>query len=246
MRIALYGHDTFGVRIGRVLLAERHLDQLGVVGEDVRHPKVERIDSVDGYDVVLIDRLDRRGSELFEEALALRTDIVTLDEPPAVEHCLCAIVGDAANPRGLAHALAISTAGSAAEAVEVTIAWAREGRPRRRGQAVTFPAPIGARWAGETTVKEAGVHRALEAPGPGPWTGALSRVTTMTESGLQTTTTAVVDDGDFLAAVMVAGAAIAAAEGGYGSGFCSPADPGGSYLRAVRRAGLEAATFTQA
>ncbi|MDH3498590.1 MAG: hypothetical protein OEM97_00570 [Acidimicrobiia bacterium] len=245
MRIALYGHQAFGVRVARVLLAERHLDRLGIVGEEVRHPRVERFESVADYDAIIIDRLDLHGTELFNEAFHNRTDVVLVEEAPPVERAMSAVVSDAASPRGLAHALALSTRGSIDEAVEVTIAWTTSGKVRRRGDAVTFPDPVGPRWAEPVEVIESGVHRALAAPGPGSWAAALSRVTIMTLSGLRTTTTAVADDAEFLSASLVAGAAIAACEGAYGSGPCSPADPGGSFLRAVRRAGVESASFSR-
>ena len=245
MRIALYGREAFGVRIARVLLAERHLDRLGIVNEEVNHPRVERFESIADYDAIIIDELDEEGTGLLDVALRNRTDAVLLQESPVIEDALSAVVSDAASPRALAHALSSSTMAGVDEAVEVMIAWTTEDRPLRRGEAVTFPEPVGARWTAPTEVVERNVHRALVAPGAGPWAGALARVTTMTTTGLQTATTAVVDQLEFLAAAMVAGAGIAAAEGAYGSGVVSPADPGGAFLRAVGRAGIEAASFTR-
>ena len=67
----------------------------------------------------------------------------------------------------------------------------------------------------------------------------------MTDTALHSAVSAVVDDGEFLKALMVSSAALAAAEGAYGSGVVLPADPGGAYMRALTRAGMEAATFTR-
>jgi hypothetical protein len=246
MRIALYGREALGVRIARVLLAERHLERLGIVEEDVRHPKVERVESVDDYDAVIITELDEDGIGLMHEAIERRVDVVLGHEAPRLEAPASAVIPGLLSPRALANALAVSTRERVDEAVEVTIAWTAEGRLLRRGDAVTFPEPIGARWAEPNETLEDGIHRALEAPGPPPWAGALARVTTMTASGLRTTTTAAVDDQEFMAAAMLAGAAIAAAEGAYGAGVSPAGDAGGAFMRAVQRAGIEAAIFTRA
>ena len=245
MRIALYGREALGVRIARVLLAERHLERLGIVEEDVRHPKVERVESLDDYSAIIIAELDEDGIGLLHEAVERRVDVVLGHEAPHLDTPASAVIPSLLSPRALAHALAMSTGETVEEAVEATIAWTAEGRLLRRGDAVTFPEPIGARWAEPREVTERGIHRALEAPGPAPWAGALARVTTMTSSGLRTTTTAVVDDQEFLAAAMLAGAAIAAAEGAYGAGVNAAADAGGAFMRAVQRAGVEAAIFTR-
>lgn len=244
MRIALYGHDALGVRIARVLLAERGLDRLGIVGERIRHPRVEQVDEVGAYDAIILDRLDDTGWELLDEAIEERTDVILVDATPDIDPPLSAVIADAANPRYLAHALARSARAEGAS-VEVEIAWTVPGRPRRSGEPVTFPEPVGPRWASREEVREPGVHRALAAPGPGPWQAALAKVTTMADAALRTTISAVVDDADFLKALMVAATAVAAAEGAYSSGIVVPADPDGAYMRALTRSGLETATFTR-
>ena len=155
MRIALYAQDAFGVRIARVLLAERGLERLGVVGERIRHPRVEQVEDVGSYNAIVLGQLDTTGRELLDAALEERTDVVLLEPAPDIDPALSAVVADAANLRGLAHALSQSTHTEGAS-VEVEIAWTVSGRPTRSGEPVTFPEPVGARWACREQVREPG------------------------------------------------------------------------------------------
>lgn len=246
MRVALYASDQRGVRMARVLLAERMVDQLGVFEDGGTHRRIARVQDVGEFDVLVIDEFDSRGRELLDEALEARIDIVTSPPiPDGLDSGQSTVIHSAGHPSSLALALAGESAGSGA-VMGTLVAWTERGRGLRTGEAVSFPAPIGSRWAEATELGDAPPGtRVLKAPGDDEFTGAYARTTMATDLGVQTTTTAVADHTDFLAALCVAAATLAIGEGAYGSGVQRPGDHGGSFLRSAKRSGLDAARLVQ-
>ena len=64
MRIALHAAGEVGTRAGRILLAERNLEALGLYGHDgsTAERKTIAIRSVAGFDVLITDDLDGASS----------------------------------------------------------------------------------------------------------------------------------------------------------------------------------------
>ena len=105
--------------------------------------------------------------------------------------------------------------------MDVSIAWTEPGTPLRRGEAVPFPDPVGARWARRTTVAD---REVLVAPIVGEWAAAIARVTSATGSGVVTRIVGVADMAPHLEAIALASGAIAAARGNYPLGATVPED----------------------
>jgi len=148
----------------------------------------------------------------------------------------------AASLPGLAEALA-HRAGSPAPGSTLLLAWTRDAKPGPREVAVPFPDPVGARW-GKLLPRRPNdppdTTRA-EVPLPGPWGGALARLTIRPGRSREERLVAVADDRHHLEAIALAAGALVLARGGAPAGACRPADLAGAYLDACLGVGLEAA-----
>lgn len=253
MRLALHPTTDTGDRAGRLLLAEPDLEALGIYGH--RGPATE----------------DRRSTAITDLAgfavLASDDTLAPLDLAAiAVEDGLsCVLAADpspdpglagrfsragltllvAASPAGLAGALGHHEALGSAAGHEVLLAWTVPGKPRRRGEAVPFPAPLGARW-GRRLAPRPGQDPTLalvEVPVEGPWAGALARVAGPTGRRPTQRLVAVADDRQHLEAITLAAGALLIARGGTAPGVSRPEDAPAAYLVEAARVGLEIAGF---
>ena len=253
MRIALHPTTDAGHRAGRLLLAEADLEALGIYGH--RGPATE----------------DRRSTAVTDLAgftvLASDDTVAPLDLAAiAVEDHLSCILGAdaspspgladrfsragltllvAASPAGLAGALLHHDALAAQPGQEALIAWTVPGKPLRRGEAVPFPAPLGARW-GRRLPARPGQDPSLvlvEVPVEGPWGGALAQVAGRPGPRPTQSLVAVADDRRHLEAITLAAGALLVARGGTAPGVSRPEDAAAGYLAEAAHVGLELAGF---
>ncbi len=248
MRVAIHQTTEVGLRAARIILAERDLETFGLLDRDPRRDsdaRVVRADDLTGFDVLVVDDLASI-DELAERALEDRTALCVWNELDTSE------LGDAfvgasqtlltgANlASGIAPCLAAHEVTRAGHVLEVSIAWTEPGSPIRRGDAVPFPDPVGARWARRRTV---GDREVLVAPVEGQWAAALARVTSASDSGVVTRIVGVADLAPHLEALALAAGAISAARGAYGMGAVAPDAAAEEYLTAALAAGLDVASF---
>lgn len=248
MRLALNQSGEVGTRAGRILLAERSLQTLGLVD---KHPtekdsRLEHVEVLATYDALLTDAADPRHD--IEMALNAGVScVVWVDADDAGEE-----FGDsfaAADLRlmtgcnlatGIAPALAAHEVAAAENVLEVTIAWTEPGSPRRRGEALPFPDPIGSRW-GEPRHSEY-ADRSFVARVGGPWAAAMAKVTGASPTGVVTRIVGVSDLAVHLEALAFASGAVLVNE--MPTGLSRPADRAEQYLAKALDAGLDVAAHT--
>jgi len=250
MRLALHPTTEIGHRAGRILLGEPDLEALGIYGHRSRDTEDRRsmaITDLAGFALLISDDAT---APLDLAAIAVEDGlscVLAADaDPPSVladrfaRQGLILLLN--ASPAGLAGALRFHEAVGAETKQEVLVAWTTEGKPLRRGEAVPFPDPLGARWGrrlpGAPGRDPAVVH--IEVPVEGPWGGALARVAG--RKGIHRLV-AVADDRHHLAALALAAGALLLARGGPGPGVFRPADAAAAYLQAAGHLGLELAGF---
>ena len=249
MRVAieLAGNEV-GLRAARILLGERDLTGLGILGKKPKGSdhRVHPVTDLAEYDVVVTDAPD--AIELVEAALDAEVSCVVWDDGAELQ----AEYGDAfaaakttlmtgANvAAGLAPSLAAHEIALGGVVMDTSIAWTEPGTPVRRGEAISFPEPVGPRWA--TPRPAVHGHTAYAAPIEGDWAAALARVTSAGTEGVITRVVGVADLAAHLEALALAAAVIAVDL--YAPGAHRPADASAIYLAKALDAGLGVATYT--
>ena len=250
MRIALHAAGEVGTRTGRILLAERSLDALGLYGHEgtTAERKTMAIRSVEGFDVLVTD--DPGDATSFARIAAEEGIPCVLAAAPEIDDDLARafsqhplVVG--ADLSGIAECLAAHETASAGADLQLTVAWTESGSPRRSGEAIPFPDPVGARW-GEIVEGATGavpITRVM-CPVDEEWGAAMARVTGADAAGVQTRVVGVADLDVHLRAIALAAAVLAVVEGADPAGVHRPSDRAEHYLRAALSVGMDVASFT--
>jgi hypothetical protein len=249
VRLALHPTTEVGHRAGRILLAERDLAALGFYGYRGRAAEDRRslvITRLAGFSLLASDDatapLDLAAIAAEDELSCVLAAAV---DPPArladrfLRSGLTLLVD--AGLSGLAGALRFHETVHARPEQEVLISWTVTGKPLRRGEAVPFPSPLGARWGRRLDPGPDPAVRRLEVPMEGPWGGALARVTGRAAGKVGTRMVAVADHRLHLEALALAAGALLVARGNPPAGVCRPCDAAAGYLRELARLGLDLA-----
>jgi hypothetical protein len=252
VRIAIHHVDDVGLRAGRILLGERRLDALGVVGRRPNRSTDSRLElagDLAGYDVLVSDDVhdpwEQAGRALeagVNCVLWYDGDDDTAALGPAFAERGRTLLTGANLANGIAPCLAFHETARSKEILDVSCAWTEPGRPLRRGEALPFPDPIGARW-GRPREGTAGVRRFV-APIDGEWAGAMARVTEGSPEGVVVRVVGVADLAAHLEALALAAGALAVSE--YGYGLVAATDRPEDYLAASLDAGLDVAAYSMA
>lgn len=249
MQVALDQHSEIGVRAGRILLAERRLAGLGLIGRKPRgeDDRLHRAGDLADYDVLVSDDTEDPEAAV-QMAVAAGIGCVLLADGDDLVDSYNETFANAAQTlliganlaAGIAPALASHETARGGEVLEVTVAWTEPGSSIRRGKPMPFPDPVGARWA-KPRLTEAG-YAAFVAPVSGDWAAALARVTSVTDGGVVTRVVGVADLAPHLEALALASGVIVL--GDYPAGCHRPAWAAEGYLGAALEAGLGVATFS--
>lgn len=250
MRVAVHPIGEVGRRAVRVLQAEPDIDEVVVWGLDGEGTRVRAVEDLAGVDVAVTDRHkpDKLAEECLNRGVSLVTTITWDDEPAAgfAERGLSLVVG-ANLETGIATALALQEASLMDEPLEVRLAWTVRGRPRRRGEPIPFPDPVGSRWGREVDPRGwSGLNipvRAFEAPLEGEWVGAMAHVSGALDDGVQRTIVGTADHGAYLSAIALAASVVPAGRHAYPSGRSWPAAAPTAYLDRALAAGLDVASY---
>ncbi len=244
-RVALHLSGGLGLRASRVLLAEAGI-QVGFLSDDPGHEGTDSILSVAGWDALAVSDVSEASDPHVKEALAFDIPVaVGTHLPDGYPVGDATVVTGAALGSGLAAALALSVSNPSGEPVDTQLAWTVSGQPLGMGTPVTFPEPVGPLWAGraESPLLRRPQVTCLVAPDDSPWMAVVANVRGRS-NGVANRTLGVVDDGNFLQAISISAALVAAARGAYPPGVNNPGDPGGVYLQLARAAGMEIAEFS--
>ena len=246
MRIALAPTGQIGLRAGRVALADGRVTAVGALGTEIssRDPRVESIDSPEGWDLLLSDASpdDAR----LAAAIAAGVPIISsLSDPQAFPKDTHFVSG-ASVERGLPASLALMAIRQLDTVTGVSAAITTPGKPLSRGTAVAFPGSIGPLWAEASTLPATWPKdwQFLTAPYDGALTGIAVRVEGEIGGSSRVVSQAVVDDPRFLSAIALAAAALMLID--------EPPPEGGNeahwfaerYIEACTEAGMGVASFS--
>jgi hypothetical protein len=255
MRIALHAVGEAGRRAGRILLAERDLTALGLYRQEggAEERRTIRVDSLEGFDVLVSDTPDP--APLAREAAAAGISAV-FPAPFRVDRRLLSRFLDAGSTllvgaglsTGIAETLASHEMARTDAESEIAIAWTIPGRPLRRGAAVPFPDPVGARWASRVGRAPRRRPRGVTitrwaAPVRGTWAGALARVTGVRSGDRVERVVGVADQAAHLDAIALAAGAVVTAGSAFPPGLHRPPAAALAYLGAAMRIGLGVAAY---
>ncbi len=248
MRLALHQATEVGTRAGRILLAERDLSALGLVGKEPteRDSRLEKVEVLATYDALLTDAADP-GDDIEMALTAGVSCVVWVDADEAHDEYSEAfsdaglrLVTGCNLAAGIAPALTAHEVAAADTVLEVTTAWTEPGTPRRRGEAVAFPEPVGSRWAEPREARFA--DRAFAARVGGEWAAAMAKVTGASPAGVITRIVGVSDLASHLEALAFAAAAVLVSS--YPEGASHPVDLADEYLSRALDMGLDVAAHT--
>ena len=251
MKVAIeQGGSEVGLRAARIILGERDLTALGLIGKDPSgtDDRVEQVTDLAHYDVVMTDAADAAG--LVEAALDAGISCVVWADGVELEASFGEQFAEAGTvlltganvASGLTPSLAAHETAVGGEVMEVSIAWTEPGTPLRRGEPIPFPDPIGPRWAAERQTDEG--YTAYAAPVTGDWAGAFARVTSAEPEGVVMRIVGVADHAAHLEALSLAAAVLAVDM--YAPGAHRPADAAEIYLAKALDAGLGVASYVMA
>jgi len=239
VKIALDHTSEIGVRSGRLLLGEPDLEVLGVVGRDVkdRDPRLRRIDDLAGFDVVVTDDPE---SSIAADAVGRGIPCVLWADSidPSLDVTDAAVLAGSNLVEGLGRSLVSRESAAAGGEGRIVFAWTEPGTPRRHGDAVTFPGPVGARWGARRRSTENLTEVAV--PVPDEWAGIV--VSSVTERGERTV--GIADLATHLEAIALAAGAVVGASGVVPFGVHRPDEFAEDYLAAALDIGLDVASFT--
>jgi len=186
VKVGLSPGDQLAVRVGRVLLADRRLDKLGVPRPQTAEPRTVPLTGFTADVVIAFDL----GHPYVTAALEADTPVITVD-------------GGTTTLRGGMGALASSLASQMdGDNIEL-VAWTAPGSELRTGVAIDFPEPLGRVHGSETPT-------GVVVPNNGPWAGVLVRAT---DRDHLLRTVAAVDDRLFLTSISLVARAISVFEG---------------------------------
>jgi hypothetical protein len=241
VRIALDATSEVGRRAGLILLNGTGLETLGLVDADPRDDadgRVERADRLTAYSGVMTDREDP--AEIFDRAQAAGIAMATwVDFEPSYPKVT--VLSGANLATGITSCLAFHEAARSPEVLEEVLAWTEPGRPLRRGTAVAFPDPVGARWGSELPKQDDVVPtRRVAVPIDGEWAAASAQVTCATDGGVVRRVVGVADLAVHLEAIALAAAG---ATLDHYMGRARPADAAEIYLSKALEMGLTVASY---
>lgn len=254
MRIALHSSDETARRAGRILLAERSLTALGLYGHEGGGTGDRRtmiIRELDGFDVLASDDPELASALAgiaVDDGLSCVVVVDQVDDGLADRFTAAGatLLLGANLKSGIARSLVAHETTRSGDIESTLVAWTVPGKPRRRGQAVAFPDPVGPRW-GRLIGKrrKAGPHRSVQVPIAGEWAAASVAVTGLRGGERTHRVIGVADHANHLDGVALAAGVIAVAEGAYGPGVRTPDEHADAYLAAALRVGLGVAAYTE-
>lgn len=239
MRIALHPTSEVGIKAGRLLLGEQTLETLGVLDRpvDSREPRVQRINSLEGFDVAVTDDPDLG---IAENAIAAGVPLVVWVDADALDtsNATAPIMTGANLSTGIARALV--TRESASQPTATLLAWTEPGKSLRTGEPITFPDPVGARWG--KIRNRVGTTTEVVVPVPDDWAAVVVHATFDTTTRIL----GIADVASHLEALALAAGAVVTAEDSHPPGRLLPEAVADDYVLAALRAGLDIASFTKA
>ena len=204
--------------------------------------RVHRAEDLAAYDGLLTDASEP--GPIVDRAAAVGIPVATWVEEVAVADPESTVLVGANLASGITACLAYHEAARSAEVMEEVLAWTEPGRSLRRGVAVAFPDPVGARWGREVEAdsgSDAVPTTRLVVPIEGDWAAASAQVTCVADDGVIRRVVGVADLAPHLEAIALA--AGVATLGAYPAGWCLPVAAAEIYLSKALEMGLAVASY---
>jgi hypothetical protein len=236
MRIALDGTDDVAARTARVLFAEKSVTHIGFMqpGMALLGSRTSRAEDLDTYDVI-VSTGETFATDLIAQASVRGVPLVLWRDEPQLHRgaSTVPVVASANMGSTLAPSLVHHPSAAITKSDTVTIAWTEPGKPYRKGEAITFPDPVGPVWARERTPGHL-VARTSER-----WSGALVKVHGPGGERM----VGVSDHGAHLEALTLAAVTLLAAHGTYGSTIGDASERGCDVLTKTMEMELDVAVW---
>jgi hypothetical protein len=235
MRVALDGKDDVAARTARILFAEKSVTHIGFMqpGMAVLGSRTAQAEELDTYDVI-VSTGETFATDLIAQASVRGVPLVLWHDEPQMHRGASTIpvVASANVGSALAPSLVHHPSAAVTKSDTVTIAWTEPGKPYRKGEAVTFPDPVGPVWA-------RGRNGGLVARTSDVWSGA---VATIDGPGGERIV-AVSDLGAHLEAITLAAVTVLAGSGTYGPMIGDASEHGSDVLTKAMEMELDIAVW---
>jgi hypothetical protein len=236
MRVAIDGTDDVAARTARVLFAERDVSHIGFMQSGMPRlgKRTTEAEDLDTYDVILSTG-ETAATDLVARASVLGVPLVLWHDEPDLHRgpSTMPVVASTNVGSALAPSLVHHSSAAVTSPDTVTIAWTEPGKPLRRGEAVTFPDPVGPVWA-----KERG-KGTLVARTADEWGGAVAMVRGPGGERI----VGVSDLGTHLEALTLASVALLTAGGTYGPTIGDASERGAKLLAKAMEMELDVAVW---
>lgn len=219
-----------------MLFAERSVSHIGFMQSGMVRlgARTAEAAELDTYDVI-VSTGETPATDLVAQASVLGIPLVLWRDEPNLHRgsSTIPVIASANVGSALAPSLAHHPSAGVTNSDTVTIAWTEPGTPFRRGEAVTFPDPVGPVWARERTKGH------LVARTSQNWSGAVVRVRGPSGERI----IGVSDHGAHLEAITLASVTLLAARGAYDSRIGEASAKGSEVLAKAMEMELDVAVW---
>ena len=150
MKVLVDATHEVGRRTARVLNAEESIDYIGLWYDEEapRRPRSGPTTTVEGYDIVVSDRLDHYENLIARAAVeGIPTVLWSEGDELAAGPAAAPVVTGANVGTALTVALLHHPSADVTDDDTYTVAWTEPGAPLRNGHPIAFPDPVGMSWA---------------------------------------------------------------------------------------------------
>lgn len=244
MRIAVHATGDVARRASLILLNGTGLESLGLLDAEPNveaDSRVHRVEDIGIYDGLLTD--DQEPTPAIERAVAAGIPVASWVEYTEDTATEVTVLSGCNLATGITPALAHHEAARSPEVMEEVLAWTEPGSPLRRGEAVAFPDPVGARWGRQLEARSDDTvpTARIAVPMSGDWAAASAQVTSAVDDGVVRRVVGVADLAAHLEAIALA-AGVATLDA-FPPGLCEPTAAAEIYLSKALEMGLAVASY---
>lgn len=236
MRVLVEATGEVGQRTAQVLLSQASVDYVGILRSTnpKRSKRSGSASGPEGYDIAVTDSPGSPSNLIAQCAVTGIPVVVWADATDvAPGKAVIPIVLAANAGSALPGALLSHPTASLHDDDPVTVAWTEPGKPKRRGETVVFPEPVGRAVARQRSAGE------LVATVDGDWAAVVAHIGSDDDRRI----VGVADHAAYLEALVLGAVVLAAAAGAYPPGVHRAGDAGEHLLNALDQVELDIATW---
>ena len=236
MRVLVEATGEVGQRTAQVLLSQASVDWVGILRSTnaKRSKRSGPASGPQGYDIAVTDAPGSPSSLIAQCAVTGIPVVVWADATDvAPGNAVIPIVLAANAGSALPSALLSHPTAALDDDDPVTVAWTEPGKPKRRGETIVFPEPVGRSVARQRSAGE------LVATVDGKWAAVVAHIGSDDDRRI----VGVADHAAYLEALVLGAVVLAAAAGAYPPGVHRAGDAGEHLLNALDQVELDIATW---